>query len=204
MKLLIIDDHILFAEGLMHLLKSVEKNITCHYAEDFSSAIEAITTNGTPDLIILDINLAGTNGFSLIEKFRSLNIWTPILVVSANNSPSTSLIAITKGASGFVSKSSDTKILLNAIKTVLNGEDHFPNDEQQNPTTKNHEYKASITTRQYEILHLLSQGMLNKQIALELSISENTVKAHLSHIFKELNASNRTAAVQNAQKYGLI
>lgn len=204
MKVLIIDDHILFAEGMRFLLNSFEKDIDTLYAENFEAAVDTISDKGMPDLIILDINLVGVNGFTLIKKFQNLNVWAPILVVSATDSPATAMVALQKGASGFISKASDSTTLLNAIQVVLKG-DTYPDPKDSKERDSNGEGgEVVITGRQHEILYLLSQGMLNKQIAYELSISSNTVKAHLHHIFKELNVHNRTAAVQNAQKCGLI
>jgi len=204
MKVLIIDDHILFAEGMRLLLKSFKKDIDTLYVENFEAAVDTISDRGIPDLIILDINLGDVNGFTLIKKFQNLNIGSPILVVSATNSPATAMVALQKGASGFVSKASDSETLLNAIQIVLNG-DIYPDPKKSKQLNLNDkENEVAITGRQHEILYLLSQGMLNKQIAYELSISSNTVKAHLHHIFKELNVHNRTAAVQNAQRCGLI
>jgi len=204
MKVLIIDDHILFAEGMKFLLNSFKQGIDTLYAEDFEEALETISQRGIPDLIILDINLVGVSGFTLIEKFQNLNIWSPILVVSATDTPATAMVALQRGASGFVSKASDSETLLDAIQVVLKG-DTYPRQTASNGLTEDDgENEVVITNRQHEILYLLSKGMLNKQIAYELSISSNTVKAHLHHIFKELNVHNRTAAVQNAQRYGLI
>jgi DNA-binding NarL/FixJ family response regulator len=126
------------------------------------------------------------------------------LVVSATDSPTTAQVALQKGASGFVPKSSESTTLLNAIKVVLDGGTYLNQVESQGLQNSNEGNVATITARQQEILFLLSQGMLNKQIAHELCISANTVKAHLHHIFRELNVHNRTAAVQSAQKCGLI
>lgn len=197
MKVLIVDDHILFAEGMKFLLESFEEEIDTLYASDFKSALKVINNKGLPDLILLDINLSETNGLSLIQEFQALNVWSPILVVSSSDSHSVAEMAIEKGALGFVSKSSDSVTLLHAIKTVMNGDRYTP--ESSDSTNQ-----ASVTSRQYEILCLLSKGMLNKQIALELSISANTVKAHLHDIFRHYKVSNRTAAVQSAQKSGLL
>jgi DNA-binding NarL/FixJ family response regulator len=204
MKVLIIDDHILFAEGMRFLLSSFKKDINTLYAEDFEAAVDVISEKGIPDLIILDINLVGVNGFTLIKKFHNLNIWSPILVVSATDSPATAMVALQKGASGFIAKASDSKTLLDAIQVVLKGDTYPPQQKSNSRKLNSDEGKVEITNRQHEILYLLSQGLLNKQIAYELHISSNTVKAHLHHIFKELNVHNRTAAVQNAQRYGLI
>ncbi len=202
MKILIIDDHILFVEGMRFLLSSYKEGIETLYAENFETALKVISKKGQPDLILLDLNLAGVNGFTLIKEFRDLNIWAPILIVSATDSPSAATMAIQKGASGFVSKASESSVLLSAIKTVIEGECYPP--QEVNQMMVENESVATITARQHEILYLLSQGMLNKQIAFELSISANTVKAHLHQIFRELNVHNRTAAVQNAHKCGLL
>ncbi len=207
MKILIIDDHILFAEGMKFLLESFEQEIDTLYAEDFESAQRVIKQKGLPDLILLDINLSGVNGFSLIKEFHNRNIWSPILVISATDSQSAAEIALERGALGFVSKASDSITLLNAIKVVMNGDIYMPSFDTQALDSAKEDVsraRAKVTSRQHEILYLLSQGMLNKQIASELSISANTVKAHLHEIFRHLNVSNRTAAVQNAHKYGLL
>ena len=204
MKILIIDDHILFAEGMRFLLNSFEQDIDTLYAENFESALEIISKEGSPDLILLDINLSGINGLTLIKEFQSLNIWAPILVVSATDSPSAAMVAIQKGASGFVSKASESAVLLNAIMTVIQGKQYPSQESHEIENNIDNGITASITARQQEILYLLSQGLLNKQIAYELSISANTVKAHLHQIFRELNVHNRTAAVQNAHKCGLL
>jgi len=126
-----------------------------------------------------------------------------VLVVSATNSSSMADIALANGASGFVSKASDSQVLIEAIKTVLNGDTYLPSVHASNNKYSDEDV-SRVTSRQHEILHLLSQGLLNKQIASELSISTNTVKAHLHEIFRLLNVNNRTAAVQSAHKCGLL
>lgn len=202
MKILIIDDHILFAEGMKFLLESFEQKVITFYADGYEAAIKSIDKFGQPDLILLDINLSGVCGFSLIQKFHDLNIWSPILIISATDSQSAADISLDKGAQGFVSKASDTLTLQEAIKTVLTGNIYKQGFKTSSILSENN--VATVTPRQHEILFLLAQGLLNKQIAYELSISTNTVKAHLHEIFKQLNVNNRTAAVQIAQNYGLL
>jgi len=203
MKILIIDDHILFAEGMKYLLQSFGQEIITLYAENYEAAINAVDKFGHPDLILLDINLSGTSGFSLIKKFHALNIWSPILIISATDSQSAAEMSLEKGALGFVSKSSDKETLQLAIETVLSGNVYMPGFKVPE-TTFVEPNMATVTNRQHEILFLLSKGLLNKQIANELNISTNTVKAHLHEIFKQLNVNNRTAAVQTAHNYGLL
>jgi len=202
MKILIIDDHILFAEGMKFLLESFEEDVITLYADSYESAIKSIDKFGHPDLILLDINLSGASGFSFIKKFHDINIWSPILVISATDSQSAADLSLEKGAQGFVSKSSDSTTLQQAIKNVLVGNVYMPGFKT--PKTIYEDNVATVTARQHEILFLLAQGLLNKQIAYELNISTNTVKAHLHEIFKQLNVNNRTAAVQTAHNYGLL
>jgi len=204
MKILIIDDQVLFAEGMTYLLESFDQEIITLYAEDYESAIKAIDKFGCPDLILLGVNLSGSSGFSLIDKFHRLNIWSPILIISATDLKYTADMSLQKGAQGFVSKASDALTLRHAIETVLAGNNYMSETDTPDKKQATGSAKVSVTRRQQEILFLLSQGLLNKQIAYELSISTNTVKAHLHEIFKQLNVKNRTAAVQTAYNYGLV
>lgn len=208
MNVLIIDDHQLFAEGLKFLFESFDASIHTSHAKDAKDALNYLQENSSPDLILLDINLPGINGFSLMNKFQNMNIWSPVLIISATESPATAQLAIESGASGFIPKSYDSRALIAAVQTVLKGDTYNPaslsfnaeNESPNNPKMK----LAHITNRQKEILHLLSQGLLNKQIASELGISANTVKAHLYEIFRHLDVNNRTAAVKMALQQGLI
>ncbi len=200
MNILIVDDHILFAEGLKYLIESLDHKSNIHYAGNAGTAMQHILKNGAPDLILLDINLPDMNGYKLLEKLHQLNIWSPVLMISANEAPSSTGIALSNGAAGFISKSSNSTVLLQAIKTVIGGDVYMPSS----PYVQSRNAKITVTNRQQEILYLLSQGMLNKQIAYELSISANTVKAHLSEIFRILKVNNRTAAVNNAYEKGLL
>ncbi len=197
MNLLIIDDHQLVAEGLKSLLESIDASIKTAHVKDAVDALDYLKANKNPDLILLDINLPGINGFSLMQKFQEMNIWSPVLIISATESPTTAQLAIDSGALGFISKSCNSTALISAVQTVLKGDIY-------NPTRVSNTQVPHITKRQKEILYLLSQGLLNKQIANELGISSNTVKAHLYEIFRQLNVNNRTAAVKTAFQQGLI
>ncbi len=200
MNILIVDDHILFAEGLTYLLESLDHESTTQYANDAESALQHILEHGTPDLMLLDINLPKLNGVNLLEKLHQLNICSPVLMISANDVPSSTGIALANGAAGFITKSCDSGVLLDAIKTVMGGDIYMPRSSY----AQRRNGQIAVTNRQQQILYLLSQGMLNKQIAYELSISANTVKAHLSEIFRILKVKNRTAAVHNAFEKGLL
>lgn len=205
MNLLIIDDHQLFAEGLIFLFESIDTSIRTSHVKDDAEALDYLQHNVSPDLILLDINLPSVNGFSLMKKFQTINISSPVLVISAIDSSATAELAIESGASGFISKSSSGTTLISAIQTVLKGDIYTPKASSSESVNGESNIEiARITKRQKEILHLLSQGLLNKQIASELGISANTVKAHLYEVFRALKVNNRTAAVKTAFQQGLI
>ena len=205
MNLLIIDDHQLFAEGLIFLFESIDTSIRTSHVKNGTEALDYLQHHASPDLILLDINLPGINGFSLMKKFQTINIWSPVLVISAIDSSATAQLAIESGASGFISKSSSGTTLISAIQTVLKGDIYTPKVSSSDPSSDASNIEiAHVTKRQKEILHLLSQGLLNKQIASELGISANTVKAHLYEVFRALKVNNRTAAVKTAFQQGLI
>ncbi|MCK5813752.1 MAG: response regulator transcription factor [Cocleimonas sp.] len=204
MNLLIIDDHQLFAEGLKFLLESFDASIRTAHVKDAKDALHYLQNNDRPDLILLDINLPGINGFSLMNEFQKINVWTPVLIISAIESPATAQLAIDSGASGFISKSCNSTGLISAVQTVLKGDIYNPTRASSSASKADEMKLVHITNRQKEILHLLSQGLLNKQIASELGISANTVKAHLYEIFRHLKVNNRTAAVKAAFQQGLI
>lgn len=208
MNVLIIDDHQLFAEGLKFLLESFDTSIYTSHAKDAKDALIYLQNNSSPDLILLDINLPGINGFSLMQKFQKINIWSPVLIISATESVAMAQLAIDSGASGFISKSCNSTALISAVQTILKGDIYNPislfSSKVKGISNETEMKLVHITNRQKEILHLLSQGLLNKQIASELGISANTVKAHLYEIFRHLEVNNRTAAVKVAFQQGLI
>ena len=199
MKILIIDDQILFAEGLKNLLETDSDCNQVEFVNNVGNGFAFIQNHGIPDLILLDINVDGVRGFRLFDHLNTLDTVIPVLIISANDSPTIATMAAEKGALGFIPKNSKTEVMLEAIQALLSGESYL-----LKPKQKNSEMCERVTTRQQEVLYLLSQGLLNKQIASELNISANTVKAHLHDLFKHLKVTNRTVAVKNAQRYGLI
>ncbi len=208
MNILIIDDHQLFAESLKALLQKLDTSMYVTHALNANAALEHLKSKEQPDLILLDINLPGINGFSLMNQFQKMNVWSPVLVLSAAESPSIIKTAIQNGALGFIAKSCNSHSLMTAIQTVIKGDIYIPaQNTQQDDDLSTYNDNATvfhITNRQKEILHLLAQGLVNKEIASNLGISANTVKAHLYEIFRSLGVKNRTAAVKVAIKHELI
>ncbi len=204
MDILIIDDQVLSAEGLKLLLKSFKPDANFSYANNINAGLNIILEEGQPDLILLDNNQEGLSDLSIIEKLQRFDVNSPVMVVSPSQSPIAAKLALEKGIAGYVSKSCDKEILKKALDTVLQGGKYKPYHRERGYQYEDTKGLGRVTSRQSEILYLLSQGLLNKQIASELSISANTVKAHLHDIFRHLNVTNRTAAVKSAQKYGII
>lgn len=205
MKVLIIDDQTLFADGVRSLLEHYDPKIETSYSGDIFSAHDCIESSTSPDLILLDINEENQkNSYDLMNRLNQLNMDIPLIVISANDSTEAAALAIENNASGFISKTSSREIVLKAVVSVLSGK-IFISKPKVTRIEQAMEVKVDkVTSRQREVLYLLSKGLLNKQIADELNISTNTVKAHLHELFRSLRVTNRTAAVVNGQKQGLI
>lgn len=206
MKVLIIDDHRLFADGIRTLLQEHDRDIDTEYASNIFSSYELINSTDSPNLILLSVNdNARENSFDLIKRLNKLNLEIPVIVISSNNSSSAAGTAIKNNAAGFISKNCSRKTTLEAIISVLDGNMYISKPSCQPFTETQAEVEVNrITIRQKEVLFLLSQGLLNKQIAYELDISANTVKVHLNDLFRRLDVKNRTAAVKYGYEYGLI
>lgn len=205
MNVLIIDNQTLFADGIKTLLENFDPSIKTSYSGDIFSAYECIQGTPPPDLMMLNINEnSKNNSYDLINRLNRLDLHIPLIVFSEDDSTEAAALAIENNASGFISKNSSREMVLEAITSVLEGKMYISKPRPMNLSKTKEVSTGRVTMRQQEILHLLSQGLLNKQIAHELNISSNTVKAHLHDLFKSLQVSNRTAAVRNAQRYGLI
>ena len=194
--MLVIDDHPLFRDALkLALTKSQIKSDHIHSASCLSSAIRAMERN-CPSLILLDLNLSDTQGFEGFSKLRAINNQVPIIIVSATESTHAYSTAKSLGASGYIPKSSTLEDISKSIKTVLSGASSFPDaisicDDDHEAAHK----LGSLTPAQHRVMSCLSNGLLNKQIAFEMGISEATVKAHMTAIFRKLGANNRTQAL---------
>lgn len=195
-KALIVDDHPLFRDALETAL-SLASGATAKatHAGSIKEAIEHASEE-TFNLILLDLNLADAEGFDGLARLQSAGLQCPIVVVSATESQSAFQQAKTLGAAGYLPKSLALNDLAAALVTVLDGGQWFP--ELSGDASENEEGAervASLTPAQKRVINGLSDGLLNKQIAYEMGISEATVKAHMTAIFRKLGANNRTQAL---------
>ncbi|WP_300425690.1 response regulator transcription factor [Thalassolituus sp.] len=206
MHYLIIDDHLLFAGGLAGLL---EQSLAPCTTTQVRSAEEAerflAQMSEQPDLILMDLNLPGVSGLTLIRRLQQLSVWSPVMMISASESLADARQALDHGALGFLPKSSDPAVLIKAIRRVLAGNIYLPDGWQELINSQKQEHpQVRLTPRQHEILHLLAQGLSNKVIASELDVSENTIKGHLRDVFRLFRVTNRTACLNEVRRLGLL
>ncbi|GHE97196.1 response regulator transcription factor [Thalassotalea profundi] len=198
-KIIIADDHPLFRQALLDTLK-VQLTETCWVeAQTIEELEQQLTTNNDADLLLLDLNIPGAHGFNTLIHVRNHFPQIPVVVVSAHEDQETIAKAMEYGASGFVPKSTPVVTIFTAIQHVLAGDiwvpEYFQAQQDSSENSNIAERVASLTQQQYKILMMFAQGMLNKQIAYDLNVSEATIKAHATAIFRKLNVRNRTQAV---------
>ena len=195
-KVLVIDDHPLFRAALeLALIKARFNSENIHSCSCIAHSLETIT-NTKYDLVLLDLNLPDSQGFEGYSKIRAADENVPIIMVSATESQPAFSTAKSLGASGYIPKSSNLDEITEAIEKVMNGNQSFPNIVSESSSDTEFANKlASLTPAQHRVMSCLSDGLLNKQIAFKMNISEATVKAHMTAIFRKLGASNRTQAL---------
>lgn len=202
----IADDHPLVRDAMRHALIQNLSDVRVHDASSLDEAKQLVDNLGSVDLVILDLNMPGMDGFTGLAAMRAAHPMVPVAMVSATNDETVMRRAIEFGASGFIPKSSPLETIAEAIGQILDGQVWLPAGRAGGgeDTGSNRQDIArrlgELTPQQLKVLSMMSQGLLNKQIAYELNISEATVKAHITAIFRKLGVVNRTQAVLLAAK----
>lgn len=198
-KIIIADDHPLFRQALLGTLKNKLDQTQWLEAQTIAELEQQLQAHSDSDLLLLDLNIPGAHGFSTLIHVRNHFPQIPVVVVSAHEDQSTIGKAMGYGAAGFVPKSTPVDDIFTAIIAVLSGEIWLPasfkNAQESTNNSDISERVASLTQQQYRILMMFAQGLLNKQIAYDLHVSEATIKAHATAIFRKLDVRNRTQAV---------
>lgn len=200
-QIMIVDDHPLFRSALKEALELSLNNVSCREAASLLELENILSKERAPELLLLDLQMPDANGLSGLAHLRIQHPDLPIVLISAHDTQDVMQAAFQHGAKGFISKSSDITEIRNAMNTVLNGADYFPDlvDSAAGGTTHSKadllEKISGLTTKQYEVFHHCSQGLLNKQIAYEMGVTEATVKAHITAIMRKLEINNRTQIV---------
>lgn len=205
MKILHADDHSLFREGLGFFLKLLDPGVITLEAGNVQAALDKLALESPVDLMLLDLEMPGMSG---LEGFRAIHKRypaLPIVIVSGVNDAQLIRALIDAGARGFIPKLAGSEQLMEALRRVLGGEVYLP-DTLFIPDARAADAPggSELTGRQREILPLLAEGLLNKQIADALGVTEGTVKQHLKELFKRLGTRNRTQAVKEARRLGLL
>lgn len=209
--LVIVDDHPLFRGAMVQALNTklpnVDGTINISEAEDFASLQKLLNGTSDIDLVLLDLAMPGVSGFSGLLTLRAEYSDVPVVVVSATDDQATVNRSLSLGASGFVPKSAGIDVIRTAISCVLQGDIWRPQDVENfvEPDAEIAELirqLSSLTPQQTRVLSMISQGLLNKQIAYELDVSEATVKAHVSAVLQKLKVDSRTQAVIRLSKLG--
>jgi DNA-binding NarL/FixJ family response regulator len=203
--IMIADDHPLVRGALREAVLGLVEGISVVEAGTFEEVTELLGKGSEVDLILLDLNMPGVQGFSGLMFLRAQHPGTPVIVVSGNEDRGVIRRCIEFGASGFIPKSVDVHTMRGAIRGVLEGGTWTPSDVDlttpaDRETSNLVKRLGSLTPQQVRVLMMLSEGLLNKQIAYELSVSEATVKAHVSAILQKLGVESRTQAVIAAAK----
>jgi len=200
-RVLMVDDHPLMREGVAAVLEGQEDMIVAGEASNGSEALESYRTL-KPDVTLMDLQMPGMNGVQAIEAIRSEAPNAKIVVLTTYDGDVQALRAMRAGAAGYLLKSSLRKELIETIRDVHAGRKHVSAAMAERIAL--HVVDERLSEREIAILRLVADGNQNKQIAWKLSISEETVKAHLKSIFGKLDVSDRTHAVTVAMRRGII
>lgn len=209
-KIVIADDHPLFRAALKQAVTQAVPGVTIFEADTLAAVQETVEAHDDADLVLLDIHMPGAQGFSGLVFLRGQHPGIPVVVVSGSEEPHVMKKAIDYGASGFIPKSAPLEVISEAISAVLEGEEWLPqeiSDSLDDLVTEEDQQiaaaLASLTPQQFRVLTMLTEGLLNKQIAYELGVSEATIKAHVTAILRKLGVHSRTQAVIAAQRLGV-
>lgn len=208
-RVMIADDHSMIREGLKQLLELEGDFQVIEEACDGVECLEKLSKI-TPDILLLDINMPNMNGLEVLQKMKDKHMRVKVLVLTVHNEVEYLLKAVDIGINGYLLKDSESAELKKAILTVVNGEDYIqPSlipllNAKMIDRNKDNVKIESLTRREMDVLKLLAVGMYNKEVAEKLSISERTVKNHVSNIFKKIEVTDRTQAAVFAIRNNLI
>ncbi|MEZ5842810.1 MAG: response regulator transcription factor [Hyphomicrobiaceae bacterium] len=199
-RIIIVDDHPLFRGALNQALASSLGGTEILEAGSLDDLTGALAADPAIDLILLDLTMPGVQGFSGLLYLRAEHPAIPVMIVSAHDDAATIQSAMSFGAAGFVPKSEPVEIIRQAVRAVLDGGVWVPETAEASRASDGEAATlasrlATLTPQQIRVLMMLGEGLLNKQIAYKLGVSEATIKAHVSAILQKLGVDSRTQAV---------
>src|ERR1700754_2592751 len=195
---LIADDHPLFRDAVQRAVLAALPGAQVYTADSVDALLVLVEGHADADLLLLDLHMPGARGYSALAHIRGQYPGLPIIVVSGHEESQVAHRAIAHGASGYIPKSAPVDQIVRAIHAVLDGDAWLPpqmigNGSALDPSEEDIAARvASLTPQQFRVLNMIAEGLLNKQIAYDLGVSEATVKAHMTAIMRKLGVSNRT------------
>ncbi|GGI91012.1 DNA-binding response regulator [Shewanella hanedai] len=206
LNIIIADDHPLFRNALRQALSAAFAD-TQWFEADSADALQHLLEKSDVeyDLVMLDLQMPGSHGYSTLIHLRTHYPELPVVVISAHEDNITISRAVHYGSAGFIPKSSSMQTLESALTSVLYGDIWLPADVEiqeieEDATALIASKLSDLTPQQYKVLQMFAEGLLNKQIAYDLGVSEATIKAHATAIFRKLGVRNRTQAVISLQQ----
>ena len=208
-RVILADDHVMMREGIKKLLEFDGSITIVAEASDGEECLKKLK-NYDPQVLLLDINMPKMNGIEVLEEIRRQKIDVRVLILTVHNEVEYLLKAVDIGVDGYILKESESTELKRAIELVVNGESYIQPklipmlNSRLLARDKDKDKIESLTQREMEVLIQVANGMINKEIATSLNISERTVKNHISNIFKKIDVSDRTQAAVFAIKNDII
>lgn len=205
-KIIVADDHALFRDGLRHVLNLLEPDVTLVEAADYPALMTCADAHPDAVLVLVDLNMPGAEPFATLRTLLSRHPTLLVVVLSASEEFSDMRRALDIGAMGYIPKRENANIMLSALRLVLSGGVYVPPSLMHGTADDSHKTHslALLTPRQLDVLRELVNGKGNKEIGQRLEMSEATVKAHVTAIFRAFNVANRTQAALVAEKLGLV
>lgn len=208
-KLLIADDHPLIREALTDTFASLRETFDISAVADGERLLTALSAQPDTALVLLDLFMPGPNGFELLAAIRERFAEVKVVVLTSSEDPGDLRTAVKLGAAGYVLKSEPSNELISVVHRVLAGGVSFPEvmadlEHTDDPQAAMEGAELPLTDRQVEVLQLIAEGLSNKEIARRLGLSENTVKIHVSAVFRVLGVHNRTQAAVVARQKGVL
>ncbi|MBB3226615.1 DNA-binding NarL/FixJ family response regulator [Luteibacter sp. Sphag1AF] len=195
---LIADDHPLFRDALQRAVLAALPGATVHTADSVNALLALVEAQPDADLLLMDLHMPGARGYSALAHIRGQYPGLPTIVVSGHEEAQVARRALAHGASAYIPKSAAVDDIVQAVRAVLDGDVWLPHQllggnielvaDEANVAAR----VASLTPQQFRVLNMIAEGLLNKQIAYDLGVSEATVKAHMTAIMRKLGVSNRT------------
>lgn len=214
LQVLLADDHALFRDGMRYVLQQLGDEVEILDAGTFHDALMHAETHPSMDLALLDLNMPGSDGVTSIRIFHQRFPDIPLVVVSGSDQRTDIEWVMEYGAMGFISKMTSGKIMVSALRMVLDGGIYLPPQllaqsiaalgNVETDKTSLQMNKHGMTKRQMEVLQLLAAGLSNKEISTKMNLAEGTVKVHVAAAYQVLQVSSRLDAVRKARSLGLI